>query len=148
MNSLSPTNYAINCGVLQTAHSIFVYWRAATRSDELFTVINLVLQAFSKPLLQLLQHTSTLLSTNAPGDETSTIELRAQAQVLLVDLYYDLTCQDLPPDFEDTYGLFFGPTDGIFLKFLTWDPAQLQGDVSDKDDGTISTLTKAPPQIA
>lgn len=96
----------------------------------MFTVINLVLKSFSKPLLQLLQHTSNLLLTNAPGDATSTPELRAQAQVLLVDLYYDLTCQDLPPDFEDTHAAFFGPPEGLFLKFLVWDPPQLQGDVS------------------
>ncbi|KAI0340315.1 Cse1-domain-containing protein [Trametopsis cervina] len=131
VNSLSPTNYAINIGVLQTAHSIFVYWRAATRSDELFTVINVVLGSFSKPLLQLLQHTSNLLLTDAPGDATSTPELRAQAQVLLVDLYYDLTCQDLPPDFEDTYTAFFGTNDSIFLKFITWEPSHLQGDPDD-----------------
>ncbi|KAI0684913.1 Cse1-domain-containing protein [Cytidiella melzeri] len=140
VNSLSPTNYAINIGVLQTAHSIFVYWRAATRSDELFTVINLVLRSFSKPLLQLLQHTSNLLLTNAPGDDTSTPELRAQAQVLLVELYYDLTCQDLPPDFEDTYTAFFGSNNGIYLKFLTWDPPQFQGDPDD-------TTASLPSQI-
>jgi exportin-2 (importin alpha re-exporter) len=130
VSSLTPTNYAINLGVLQTAHSIFVYWRAATRSDELFTVINLVLGSFGKPLLQLLQHTSNLLLNDAPSDDTSTPELRAQAQVLLVELYYDLTCQDLPPDFEDTHAGFFGPNGGLFLKFLTWDPPQLRGDVS------------------
>lgn len=130
VNSLSSTNYAVNCGVLQTAHSIFLYWRSATRSDELFTIINLVLKSFSQPILELIRHTSALLLTNAPGDETSTIELRAQAQGLLVDIYYDLTCQDLPPDFEDTHAAFFGPPDGIFPKFLTWDPPQLQGDVS------------------
>ncbi|KAI0088382.1 importin alpha re-exporter [Irpex rosettiformis] len=140
VSSLSPSNYSVNIGVLQTAHSIFVYWRAATRSDALFTVINLVLKSFSKPLLQLLQHTSNLLLTNAPGDATSTPELRAQAQVLLVDLYYDLTCQDLPPDFEDTYASFFGPTDGIFLKFLAWDPPQLRGDPDD-------TTASLPSQI-
>lgn len=111
-----------------------MHWRAATRTDELFTVINLVLGSFVSPLLQLLQHTSTLLLTNAPGDETSTAELRAQAQVLLVELYYDLTCQDLPPQIEDTYSAFFGSSDGLFLKFLTWDPPQLQGDVSVPSD--------------
>lgn len=130
VSSLTPTNYAINIGVLQTAHSIFFYWRAATRSDELFTVINLVLARFGKTFLELLQHTSNLLLTDAPGDATSTPELRAQAQVILVDLYYDLTCQDIPPDFEDTHAKFFGAQDGIFLKFLTWDPPQLRGDVS------------------
>ncbi|KAI0825963.1 importin alpha re-exporter [Irpex lacteus] len=148
VGSLSPTNYAINIGVLQTAHSIFSYWRAATRSDALFTVINLVLKSFSKPLLQLLQHTSNLLLTNAPGDATSTPELRAQAQVLLVDLYYDLTCQDLPPDFEDTHAAFFGPPEGLFLKFLVWDPPQLQGDPDDTTASLPSQIKTGMLEIA
>ena len=48
VSSLSDVNYSINIGVLQTAHSIFQPWRAATRSDALFTVINYVLLHFAK----------------------------------------------------------------------------------------------------
>ena len=129
VSSLSSTNYSINIGVLQTAHSIFQPWRAATRSDALYTVINYVLSRFNKPFLGLFEHTAELLLTNAPGDATSTSELRAQAMVLLVDLFYDLTCQDLPPDFEDNHARFFGPENGLFLRFLVWDPPDLRGDV-------------------
>lgn len=130
VSSLSSTNYAINVGVLQTAHSIFQPWRAATRSDALYTVINFVLSRFSKPFLQLFEHTAESLLSNAPGDATSTLELRAQAMALLVDIFYDLTCQDLPPDIEDNHARFFGPENGLFLRFLAWDPAELRGDVS------------------
>jgi exportin-2 (importin alpha re-exporter) len=45
-----------------------------------------------------------------------------------VDIFFDLTSQDLPPDIEDTYSQFFGP-DGLFLKFLAWSPAELAGEV-------------------
>ncbi len=129
MNSLSHTNYSINVGVLQTAHSIFRPWRAATRSDALFAVINNVLERFCKPFLHLFVHTAELLFTNVPGDATSTMELRAQAMVLLVEIFYDLTCQDLPPDIEDAHAQFFGPDSGLFLRFLTWDPPEMQGEV-------------------
>ena len=120
----------MNVGVLQTAHSIFAPWRAATRSDELFTVINNVLDHFVQPFLQLLLHPAKLLLDSAPADATSTPELRAQTMVLLTDLFYDLTCQDLPPAMEDNHARFFGADGGLFLKFLTWDPAELRGDVS------------------
>ena len=130
MSSLSATNYSINIGVLQTAHSIFSPWRAATRSNELYTVINNVLARFADPFLQLLVHTSNLLLSGAPPAENSTLELRAQAMVILVELFYDLTCQDLPPAMEDNHNQFFGPREGLFLKFMTWDPVELQGDVS------------------
>jgi exportin-2 (importin alpha re-exporter) len=128
VSSLSSTDYSVNIGVLQTAHSIFQPWRAATRSDALYTVINYVLSRFSKPFLGLFEHTAELLLTNAPGDTTSTPELRAQAMVLLVDIFYDLTSQDLPPDIEDSHARFFGEN-GLFLRFLAWDPPTLRGDV-------------------
>lgn len=130
---LSQTDYSVNIGVLQTAHSIFQPWRAATRSDSLYSVINYVLERFTKPFLNLFQITARSLLANAPGDATSTIQLRAQAMALMVDIFYDLTCQDLPPDMEDNHAAFFGPESGLFLQFLVWDPTELQGDVSPYD---------------
>ena len=123
--SLSDSNYEVNVGVLETAHSIFRPWRAETRSDSLYTVINFVLSRFSSPFLQLFVHTSSLLFNPPPGN----LPHIAQAMVYLVDVFYDLTCQDLPPDFEDSHAKFFGAQDGLFIKLLMWDPPQLQGDV-------------------
>ncbi|EKM56806.1 uncharacterized protein PHACADRAFT_141741 [Phanerochaete carnosa HHB-10118-sp] len=140
VSSLSSTNYAINIGVLQTAHSIFQPWRAATRSDALYTVINYVLSRFSQPFLQLLEHTAELLLNSVSGDATSTPNLRAQSMQLLVELFYDLTCQDLPPDLEDNHARFFAPQTGLFLRFMTWDPPELRGDPDD-------TIPSLPSQI-
>jgi hypothetical protein len=53
MQSCTPDSVAIQ-GVLQTAHSIFRKWRAAFRSDVLYTEINLVLASFAQPFLELL----------------------------------------------------------------------------------------------
>ena len=128
---MSDSNYSVNIGVLQTAHSIFVPWRSATRSDALFTSINYVLSRFGRPFLQLFEHTTRLLLSNPTNTApNSTLEMISQAQVSLVDIYYDLTCQDLPPDFEDTHAQFFGPPSGLLLQLLAWDPEVLRGDVS------------------
>ncbi|KAK7678006.1 hypothetical protein QCA50_018946 [Cerrena zonata] len=140
VSSLSETNFSVNVGVLQTAHSIFRPWRAATRSDSLFTTINYVLSHFAKPYLQLLRHTSGVLLQDPPKvSSQADLEFAAQAQVLLVELFYDLTCQDLPPDFEDNHQEFFGPQ-GMFLRFLDWNPPQLAGDPDD-------TTPSLPSQI-
>lgn len=94
-------------------------------------MINFVLSRFGKPFLQLFQYTAgVLLSRSAQVASKSDLEFAAQTQVLLVEIYYDLTCQDLPPDFEDTQNQFFGAPSGLFLQFLDWDPSELRGDVS------------------
>ena len=128
--SLSPTDYSINIGVLQTAHSIFQQWRAHVRSDELFTEINFVLAKFMTPFLQLFRQTASLLlsdSTNSFPKENYTF--LAQAMIILNDIYYDFTCHDLPPAIEDSQDLFFAPETGWFQAFLLWDPVVLRGDV-------------------
>ncbi|OCH89837.1 Cse1-domain-containing protein [Obba rivulosa] len=134
--SLSESNYEVNIGVLETAHSIFRPWRAATRSDALFTTINYVLERFTRPFLQLFLHTTSLLFSSPPPANLAVV---AQAQVALVDIFYDLTCQDLPPDIEDAHAQFFGPENGLFLQLLAWNPPQLE---SDPDDTTPSLPSK------
>ncbi len=49
--------------------------------------------------------------------------------VLLVDVYYDFSCQDLPPAIEDSHEEFFGPGTGWFQALLLWDPIELPNDV-------------------
>ncbi|OAX36460.1 Cse1-domain-containing protein [Rhizopogon vinicolor AM-OR11-026] len=123
--SLSPTDYSINVGVLQTAHSIFNQWRAQVRSDELFTEINFVLSRFMKPFLDLFNQTAALLLSSPTP---SNIAIITQAQIILVDIFYDFTCQDLPPGIEDAHDAFFAPQTGLFQRFMSWHPAELQVD--------------------
>ncbi|THH29169.1 hypothetical protein EUX98_g5041 [Antrodiella citrinella] len=147
--SLSHTNYSINVGVLQTAHSIFYPWRAATRSDSLFTVINFVLSRFGEPFLQLFEHTAGILfSGTTPADPNGSLELVAQAQVSLVEIFYDLTCQDLPPVIEDTHARFFNPPDGMLLRFLAWDPESLRGEPDDTTPSLPSQVKTGILEIA
>jgi exportin-2 (importin alpha re-exporter) len=128
--SLSPTDYNVNIGVLETAHSIFRPWRAHVRSDELFTEINIVLNTFMTPFLHLFRQTAGLLLDQGSAAPKEELELVAQAQCLLVDIFYDFTCQDLPPAIEDSHEEFFAPGSGWFQRFLMWDPERLRGDVS------------------
>jgi exportin-2 (importin alpha re-exporter) len=127
--SLSPTDYSVNVGVLQTAHSIFQQWRAHVRSNELFTEINLVFATFMTPFLQLFGQTASLLLSDPTNSAKETYTFIAQTMVLLNDIYYDFTCHDLPPAIEDTHDQFFAPNTGWFQQFLLWDPVLLRGDV-------------------
>ena len=47
----------------------------------------------------------------------------------LMDLYYDLTCQGLAPEFEDRHETFFVGANGYFMQLMAWDFPQLQTDV-------------------
>lgn len=127
MSSLSATEYTINIGVLETAHSIFRPWRAHVRSDSLFTEINFVLSRFMKPFLALFEQTGTLLLS---GNTSQDLGLLTQTMILLVDIFYDFTCHDLPPALEDGHMGFFSPETGWFHRFLAWDSPSLRGEVS------------------
>ena len=85
--------------------------------------------------MQLFRQTAMLLlKTPSPNPSLTTpasnYALLAQAMVLLVEIYYDLTCQDLPPAIEDSHEEFFGTGTGWFQAFLLWDPPELRADVS------------------
>ncbi|KAJ2346412.1 importin-alpha export receptor, partial [Coemansia sp. RSA 2673] len=43
VSKLSATDYHVNNGILQTAHTVFKGWRSEFRSDQLYTKINYVL---------------------------------------------------------------------------------------------------------
>jgi len=48
---------------------------------------------------------------------------------VLVELFYDLTCQDLAPEFEDGHDTFFAADTGYFMQLMEWNPPELQTDV-------------------
>ncbi|KAE9399137.1 Cse1-domain-containing protein [Gymnopus androsaceus JB14] len=138
--SLSPTDYSINIGVLETGHSIFRHWRALVRTDTLYNEINLVFEKFLGPFLQLFRQTAALLTQPQPGQTKEQYALLAQCMVLLLDIYYDFTCHDLPPAIEDSHMEFFGANGGWLPLLMSWDPVQLRGDVDD-------TTPSLPSQI-
>jgi exportin-2 (importin alpha re-exporter) len=119
ISRLTPDNTTVNNGVLQVAHSIFKRWRPLFRSDDLFTEINHVLSKFSTPFLQLLENTDALI-TRSQADP-ATLKSAFTTLDLLVKLFYDLSCQDLPPVFEDHIQII----SGLLHKYLIYDNASL-----------------------
>jgi len=128
ISRLTPDNTTVNNGVLQVAHSIFKRWRPLFRSDDLFTEINHVLTKFGTPFLQLLENTDNLITASQANPET----LRAAFTTLqlLIKLFYDLSCQDLPPVFEDHISVICG----LLHKYLTYDNPALHTD-DDSESG-------------
>ncbi|CEH16542.1 Nuclear export receptor CSE1/CAS (importin beta superfamily) [Ceraceosorus bombacis] len=94
--ALQPDSTAL-AAVLQTCHSIFRRWRAAFRSNVLYEDINLVLAKFAKPYLDLLQRTDAALQSATAGSAATL----GSTLVLVLQIYHDLSAQDLPPDFEE-----------------------------------------------
>lgn len=127
--SLSATDFALNVSVLETAHSIFSPWRSETRSDSLFSTILMVVKKFFTPFYQLFQHTFSQLLASPPAS-TQQLVLYGQTMILLCEIYHDMTCQDVPPEFEDLHMQFFDQNEGYFMKLMSWNPKELWVDVS------------------
>ena len=110
----------INLGLLETAHSIFREWRSRARSDAFWSIIKLMHSKFLVLYFQPFKMTIKLLATPEP--------LHAQTMAVLIDIYYDLTCQDLAPEFDDRHETFFAEGTGYFMQLMAWDSPQLQTD--------------------
>ncbi|ODV58371.1 importin-alpha export receptor, partial [Ascoidea rubescens DSM 1968] len=95
-------------GVLIVAHSIFKKWRPLFRSDDLFLEIKLVIEKFSQPFLELFVNTDRLI------DLTPDSNILLQNLLLIVKVYYDFNCQDIPEFFEDNINVGMN----LLLKYL------------------------------
>lgn len=111
---LSPDDMVTNKGVLIVAHSIFKRWRPLFRSDELFLEIKAVLDAFAVPFLNLLKSVDEQIAKNE--DNEAALNLLFDVLLVLVKLYYDFNCQDIPEFFEDN--IMAGM--GILHKYLAY----------------------------
>ncbi|KAI2623235.1 putative mportin-alpha export receptor [Hypoxylon sp. NC1633] len=98
VSRLTPDNSKINNGVLEVAHSIFVRWRPLLRSDELYMEINHVLNTFAGPFLNLLSATDHQI--DAHTNDKVALKDYFDTMSLLIKVFHDLSCQDLPPLFE------------------------------------------------
>ena len=133
VSQLSTDNHHILLSVLSTSHAIFKRWRSQFRSDALYMEINLVLGKMANPLLELLQRMHSLLMD--PSTPSSTMQPLAMCLMLLLQLFYDLSAQDLPPQFEDAI-----PTlSPMFTSLLSYSRPELIGD---EDDVAPSPLVK------
>lgn len=126
VSRLTPDNAAVNNGVLKVAHSVFKKWEPLFRSDDLFTEINHVLERFAQPFLQLWASEDQVISANE-GNAAVLKEHLATLDLVIL-LLYDLSCQDLPPQFEDNLGQIAA----LLHKYLTFDAKAAQTDDEDE----------------
>ncbi|GAA5802690.1 Cse1-domain-containing protein [Helicostylum pulchrum] len=133
INKLSATDYRVNNGILGTAHSIFKRWRSAFRSDELFSNIKYVLDQFCGPYLQLFQITDKLIGENS--NNLQALQVLARSLNLLIKIYYDLNCQDLPEFCEDNLGTFMS----LFEKYLIYQNPLLETD-DEEEEGPLEQI--------
>ena len=135
VSRLTPDNIEVNTGVLQVAHSIFARWRPLFRSDDLYVEILHVLNKFAKPFLSLWQSLDVYIEVNKTSKPNL---LKAFAELdLILKLFYDLSCQDVPPDFSDNMGQIVN----LLLKYLVYDNSLLHTD-DDAEAGPLED-TKA-----
>ena len=126
ISRLTPDDLTVNTGVLQVAHSIFGRWRPLYRSDDLFTEINHVLQKFAQPFLQTWQSLDAYIDSHS-NDKAALQKAFAELDVV-IQLFYDLSCQDITPVFEDNLK---GLAD-LLLKYLVYDNQHLR--TNDEDE--------------
>ncbi|KAK4680235.1 importin-alpha export receptor [Podospora pseudoanserina] len=98
VSRLSPTSFKQTNGVLEVAHSIFGRWRPLFSSNDLNREVLHVVGVFGDPFIQMLGIADQQIGANS-GNEA---ELRGwlTTMSLLVKIFYDLSCQDLPPVIE------------------------------------------------
>ena len=126
VSRLTPDNAQVNAGVLQVAHSIFKRWRPLFKSDELYIEINHVLSKFAKPFLLLLGNTDIAIAKSQ--NDKAALKSHFATLTLIMRIFYDLSCHDLPPDFEENIETIAT----VWHKYLTYDNPLLH--TADEDE--------------
>lgn len=140
VNKLSLDDFVLNKGILLVAHSIFKRWRPLFRSDELFLEIKLVLSKFAEPFMALLVKSDELISQSLANNDKASLSIYMECLLLLVQIYYDLNCQDIPEFFEDN--MVSGME--IMHKYLSLETTLLTDPDSDED---VDVLIKTKSAI-
>lgn len=138
--NLSGDDFVSNKGILLVAHSIFKRWRPLFRSDELFLEIKLVLSQFAEPFIALLVKTDELITGSLAASDKASLSIYMECLMLLVQIYYDLNCQDIPEFFEDN--MVTGME--IMHKYLSLDTPLLTDPHADED---VDVLIKTKSAI-
>jgi len=134
VSRLSVNDSKVTNGVLEVAHSIFVRWRPLFRSNELFEEINHVLSAFGEPFVRLLSSTDQQIESNK--DSPAVLRGWFETMSLLIKIFYDLSCQDMPPVIES----HLQPITALLQKYLSYSNPALAGD---DDEATAVENVKA-----
>ncbi|KFP77760.1 Exportin-2 [Apaloderma vittatum] len=135
VNRFQSGDFHVINGVLRTAHSLFKRYRHEFKSNELWTEIKLVLDAFALPLTNLFKATIELCSTHA--NDASALKVLFSSLILIAKLFYSLNFQDLPEFFEDNMETWMTN----FHSLLTLDNKLLQTD--DEEEAGLLELLKS-----
>ncbi|TID13177.1 hypothetical protein CANINC_005033 [Pichia inconspicua] len=131
ISKLTLDDLQVNKGVLKVAHSIFKRWRPLFRSDELFLEIKMVLDKFAVPFLEMLKNIDIMI--DASVQDASKLKLLFENLLVLIKIYYDLNCQDIPEFFEDNIQI--GMT--ILFKYLKFHSPLLEDESEDDETDLV-----------
>lgn len=131
ISKLTLDDLQVNKGVLKVAHSIFKRWRPLFRSDELFLEIKMVLDKFAVPFLEMLKNIDIMIDANA--HDASKLKQLFENLLVLIKIYYDLNCQDIPEFFEDNIQIGMN----ILFKYLKFHSPLLEDESEDDDTDLV-----------
>ncbi|KAI3405828.2 CSE1 [Candida oxycetoniae] len=138
VEKLSPTDFVTTKTILLVSHSIFKKWRPLVRSDDLFLEIKLVLEKFVEPFLHLFIQLDKLIDESKTNEAQLIIYL--ENMLLLMQIYYDFNCQDIPEFFEDHMNELMA----IVYKYLNYDNSLV---LKKDEDEEVDVLIKLKTSI-
>ncbi|EMP35747.1 Exportin-2 [Chelonia mydas] len=113
-------------------------YRHEFKSNELWTEIKLVLDAFAQPLTNLFKATIELCSTHA--NDASALKVLFSSLIQIAKLFYSLNFQDLPEFFEDHMETWMTN----FHSLLTLDNKLLQTDLVSNAIQFLASVCERP----
>lgn len=131
VSKLTLDDLVVNKGVLKVAHSIFKRWRPLFRSDELFLEIKMVLDKFASPFMEMFKSVDLLIDQSL--NDGNRLKVLLENLLLLVKIYYDLNCQDIPEFFED----HLDEGINILLKYLKFHSALIEDVEEDEETDLV-----------
>ncbi|KAL2015956.1 hypothetical protein VTK56DRAFT_4512 [Thermocarpiscus australiensis] len=114
VSRLSNTDFKVTNGVLEVAHSIFVRWRPLFPSNELNREVLHVVETFGDAFIQMLGIADGQIEANK--DNATALKGWLETMSLLIRIFYDLSCQDLPPVIETN----LQPITVVLHKYLSY----------------------------
>eukprot|EP01039_Chlorochromonas_danica_P003040 gene3040-3317_t len=137
VEKLQSDDIQLKKGVMLTANSLMKRFRYVFRSDELYSVLLICLQAFQEPLLKQFQQNHALI-LHAQNNK-ALLESLLETQRLIARIFFSLNWQDIPEYFEDHVGEWMAE----FAKYLTYTNPLLVDDDEEYESGPVEVLQTA-----
>ncbi|EAA31630.1 putative mportin-alpha export receptor [Neurospora crassa] len=114
VSRLSTTDPKVTNGVLEVAHSIFARWRPLFSSNALNIEVNHVVNTFGDSFIQMLGVADQQIEANKTNEKA--LKGWLETMSLLTRIFFDLSCQDLPPIIETN----LQPITMVLHKYLSY----------------------------